>query len=187
MNTAATGTHTMLPGGRFRFVKRRDYALMHRIHSWHPPFWVRLLMIWVTRGGDGWLWYALGLGILFFGDGYRWDALLAGLSSCSAGMAIYVVVKKATRRTRPCLIEPNQWAQVLPPDQYSFPSGHTIAAFAVATSIGLTYPFLMAALLVCAFLIAISRIMLGMHFLSDVVAGALLGTSLGYCASRLIL
>jgi undecaprenyl-diphosphatase len=53
-------------------------------------------------------------------------------------------------------------------------------AFALAVSLSLFYPALAIALLFCALSIAMSRILLGMHFLSDVVVGALIGTALGY-------
>jgi undecaprenyl-diphosphatase len=101
------------------------------------------------------------------------------------GIAIYLTLKKLTDRRRPCALEPHCWAHVLPPDQYSFPSGHTINAFAIAVAMGLFYPHLMAALLFCAVSIAISRIVLGLHFLSDVVAGGAIGATLGCIAFRL--
>jgi undecaprenyl-diphosphatase len=66
----------------------------------------------------------------------------------------------------------------LPPDRFSFPSGHTITAFAVAVSLAAFYPDLGIGLLFCAASIALSRILLGMHFLSDVLAGALIGSGL---------
>jgi undecaprenyl-diphosphatase len=75
----------------------------------------------------------------------------------------------------------------LPPDQFSFPSGHTITAFAVAVSLSLFYPELAAGLFFCALSVAASRILLGMHFLSDVLAGAAIGTALAYAAVWLIL
>ena len=75
---------------------------------------------------------------------------------------------------------PHCWATLLPPDQFSFPSGHTITAFAFTAAVGSFYPHLMGVLLLCAFSVATSRIMLGMHFLSDVVVGAILGGGLGY-------
>jgi len=83
-------------------------------------------------------------------------------------------------RQRPCALEPHAWATTRPPDQFSFPSGHSITAFAVTCSVGLFYPSLFELLLFFAISIAISRIFLGMHFLSDVVAGSLLGTLLGF-------
>jgi undecaprenyl-diphosphatase len=57
-----------------------------------------------------------------------------------------------------------------------------MTAFAVAIPLALFYPTLMIGLFFCALSIAMSRILLGMHFLSDVVAGALIGTALGYLA-----
>jgi undecaprenyl-diphosphatase len=69
---------------------------------------------------------------------------------------------------------------LLPPDRFSFPSGHTITAFAVALSLAGFYPSLLVGLLFCASSIAVSRILLGMHFLSDVLAGALIGSGLAY-------
>jgi undecaprenyl-diphosphatase len=166
----------------FGYINERDQALMHRIHHWQAPDWIRLVMLYATRAGDGWLWYVLGISLLTFGDESRFAAVMSGTASCGAGLGLYSLLKNATRRKRPCLVEPNPWAHILPPDQYSFPSGHTIAAFSIATSVGLSYPLLMPVLLWCGFLIATSRIMLGMHFLSDVVVGALIGTSLGYVA-----
>jgi undecaprenyl-diphosphatase len=182
----STGTSLHRSDRMLQFINRRDHALMRRINQWPAPRWVRLLMISATRGGDGWLWYPLGVLIFLSDDPERIAAVLAGISATSVGLCIYSVVKRATRRTRPCLIEPSIWAGILPPDQYSFPSGHAIAAFANAVAVGLFYPALMPALLLSAVLIALSRILLGMHFLSDVVVGALIGTSLGYAAFHLV-
>jgi undecaprenyl-diphosphatase len=96
------------------------------------------------------------------------------------GIALFLRIKKATGRKRPCAIEPHCWARLLPPDQFSFPSGHTITAFAVAVTLSLFYPELAPGLLFCALSVAASRILLGMHFLSDVLAGAVIGTMLAY-------
>jgi undecaprenyl-diphosphatase len=74
----------------------------------------------------------------------------------------------------------------LPPDQFSFPSGHSIGAFAFAVSIGLFEPSLMYGLLFCALSVAISRVILGLHFLSDVVIGSLIGAGLGYACYQLL-
>src|SRR5260370_7437131 len=87
--------------------------------------------------------------------------------------------KRFAARPGPCQIEPHCWATLLPPDRFSFPSGHTMTAFAVAIPLLLFYPTLTVGLLFCAISIAASRILLGMHFLSDVLAGALIGTALG--------
>ena len=161
-------------------ITKGDYSVMRRANNWKAPRWVRLYSLSATRGGDGWLWYAMGLVILALGGKTRFDALgAAGLSS-ALSLLLFSRLKRLTGRLRPCQIAPHCWATLLPPDQFSFPSGHTMTAFAVAIPLSLFYPTLSIGLLFCALSIAMSRILLGMHFLSDVVAGALIGTGLGY-------
>jgi undecaprenyl-diphosphatase len=162
------------------FIEKRDHNLMRRVNSWRAPRWVRLWMICATRGGDGWLWYAMALVILIFGGPERFWAASAGALSATTGVLLFIQVKKRFRRPRPCQISPHCWATLLPPDQFSFPSGHSITAFAFAIPFGLFYPDLMPGLLFCAVSVAVSRVLLGMHFLSDVVVGSMIGTILGY-------
>jgi undecaprenyl-diphosphatase len=167
-------------------ISDRDHTLMRRVHRWHAPRWIRVWMLAATRGGDGWLWCAVGMAILLAGGGRRFLAVGATARAAGAGIAAFLSLKKATGRQRPCALEPHCWATLLPPDRFSFPSGHTITAFAVAVSLGLFYPELAAGLFFCALSVAASRILLGMHFLSDVVAGAAIGTALAYGAVWLV-
>ncbi len=161
-------------------ITKGDHSVMRRANNWEAPRWVRLYLISATRGGDGWLWYAMGLAILVLGGKTRFEAVgAAGLASMLS-VLLFQWLKRLTGRRRPCEIEPHCWATLLPPDQFSFPSGHTMTAFAVAIPLLLFYPTLTIGLLFCAVSIAISRVLLGMHFLSDVVAGAAIGTALGY-------
>ncbi len=153
---------------------------MRLANNWAAPRWIRAYALSATRVGDGWLWYAMGLAILLFGGDSRFAALGAAGTAAVLSILLFIVLKRFTGRRRPCQIEPHCWATLLPPDQFSFPSGHTMTAFAVAVALSLFYPSLAIGLLFCALSIALSRILLGMHFLSDVVAGALIGTGLGY-------
>ena len=171
--------------GMLKFIALRDYRLMWRVHRWRPPKWVRLWMVCATRGGDGWLWGLLALALLLVGGMEALPALAAAAAATMSGIAVFVWLKRKIRRRRPCAIHPHAWARLLPPDKFSFPSGHTITAFAVSLPIGLYYPPLMVLLLFCATSVAVSRILLGMHFLSDVVAGSALGSLLGYTAFKL--
>lgn len=169
-----------------RFVAAGDLGLMRKVNRWTPPRWLRLWMIWATRAGDGWLWAGVGLAIALFGGDLRWTALGAGAASAAVGIGVFQVLKRLADRRRPCELEPHAWADLLPPDRFSFPSGHSLTAFAVAVPLAAFYPAALPALLLCAVSVAISRILLGMHFLSDVVAGAGLGACLGLTAVRLL-
>jgi len=161
-------------------ISKGDHHLMHRVNNWEAPRWVRLYVLGATRGGDGWLWYAMGLAILLFGGENRFAAIGAAFVAAVLSILLFIWLKRFAARPRPCQIEPHCWATLLPPDQFSFPSGHTMTAFAVAIPLLLFYPSVTIGLLFCALSIAASRILLGMHFLSDVLAGALIGTGLGY-------
>jgi len=168
-----TAHHTML-----QLIASGDHKLMRKVNKWPAPKWVRLGAIAATRAGDGWLWYLVGLSILLFGGDTRLPAIAAAGSAAAIGVGLFISLKRVSGRKRPCEIEPHCWATILPPDQFSFPSGHTITAFAVAVTLGMFYPFVLAIMLFCAVCIATSRVLLGMHFLSDVVVGAVLGTGL---------
>jgi undecaprenyl-diphosphatase len=168
------------------WLSTRDHRLMRRVNRWMPPRWMRLWMVAATRGGDGWLWYGVGAAVALDGGPARFRALLAAVLAVSFGIVLFLSLKRACGRKRPCALEPHSWATLLPPDQFSFPSGHTITAFAMALSLSVFYPVMLLGLLFCAFSVALSRILLGMHFLSDVLAGAAIGGALGYAAALLL-
>lgn len=168
------------------FILIRDHKLMKRVNRWPAPRWVRIWMICATRGGDGWLWYAMGLIILLFGGNMRYAAVASAGLAAAVAIASFLILKRLAGRRRPCAIEPHCWATVLPPDQFSFPSGHAMSAFAVAVPLGLFYPPLAIGLLFCACSIAVSRVLLGMHFVSDVIVGSCLGVAIGLLAYGLL-
>ena len=170
--------HTMLT-----YVTDSDLRVALRLRSWLPPGWFRLWMIAATRLGDGWLWASAGLGLLLAGEPHRRVLLAAALAAALANATI-VLVKPRLRRPRPCELRPQTTFGVAPPDmfafdEFSFPSGHSLNAFTVATLLGLQFPFLAPSLILAAGSIATSRVVMGLHFLSDVVAGALIGMVIG--------
>ncbi len=168
-----------------RFISARDHSLMRRANNWRAPRWIRVWALGATWAGDGWLWGLIGLLILVFGDAGRLTALSAAGLAAILSIVLFNGLKRVAGRKRPCDVAPHCWATLLPPDQFSFPSGHTMTAFAVTVALTEFYPSLVSGLMFCAVSIAISRILLGMHYLSDVIAGAIVGAGLGYLATLL--
>jgi undecaprenyl-diphosphatase len=161
------------------YVNQSDHALALRVRSWRPPRWFRMWMVWATRLGDGWLWYVVAGALAAGGTEYH-RVLAAGALAAGLASATFSITKRRVRRPRPCDQAPHpSFLQVHPPDRYSFPSGHTINAFAIATVLSLSLHLLWAPLLVAAASIGASRVIMGLHYVSDVVAGAILGVLIG--------
>jgi len=163
-----------------------DRFVMRRLNRWRPPRWIRIWMLAASRAGDGWLWWCCGIAVLASRDAARYKATAAAALAAATGILVFKILKRIVGRKRPCAIEPHCWANLLPPDQFSFPSGHSITAFAVAVSLGAFYPSALPVLLICAISVALSRVVLGMHFFSDVIAGSSMGAWFGYMAAVLI-
>lgn len=163
-----------------------DMNVMRRLNRWRAPRWVRWWMLLATRAGDGWLWGLIGIALLLSSDALRFHAIEAAGCAVGAGILIFHKVKRIFCRTRPRDIEPHCWAHIVTRDKFSFPSGHSTTAFAVALSLGSFYPEIMPLLLVLATNVAISRVVVGMHFVSDVLVGSGMGALLGYVAFRMV-
>jgi undecaprenyl-diphosphatase len=170
----------------WQFIQARDHQVMRKVNRWRAPRWLRYWMIASTRLGDGWVWYSVGIALLLFGGEMRFVAFGASALAEAATVLLFGTIKKASKRKRPCQLESHCWSKVLPPDQFSFPSGHAMSAFAIAVPLCILYPQLQAGLLALSISIAISRVILGMHFVSDVVVGSLLGAGVGYGAYLLV-
>jgi undecaprenyl-diphosphatase len=132
----------------------------------------------VSRLGDGVFWYALIL-LLLATDGTA--AIAPVLHMVTAGLAgtmLYRWLKSKTSRPRPYQVNRAITCNARPFDQFSFPSGHTLHAVAFSTIAIAYYPQLAFLLIPFTFLVALSRMVLGLHYPSDVLAGAAIGATI---------
>lgn len=164
---------------------RQDQALMSRVAGWRAPRWIRLWMVLSSRGGDGGLWWGAGVAILCFGGAGRWQSLGEGAVAAAAAVGCFTLLKRIARRARPCAA--HSWSKLTAPDEFSFPSGHALTGFAVATSLYCAYPEFGVCLLACALSVALSRVVLGLHYLTDVLCGGALGTLIGGACAHWLL
>ncbi len=136
----------------------------------------------ISRLGDGWVWFLLMLLLpVYYGTG----ALVVSLVMLVTGAlatAVYKLIKHATHRPRPCESTPGLLLTVMPLDRFSFPSGHTLHAVGFSIIAGSAYPSWCWLLVPFTILVALSRLVLGLHYVSDVIMGAVIGGSLASAA-----
>jgi len=132
----------------------------------------------ISRLGDGIFWYALMAALALFCGRAGIDAALHLAAIGLVSLLLYKLLKRWTRRPRPCASDLRIRAWVAPLDEFSFPSGHTLHAVAF-TIVTLSYFPLLAWLLIpFAASIAVSRVVLGLHYPSDVLAATGIGSAL---------
>jgi len=138
-----------------------------------------------SRLGDGVLWYALLAALpLLFGPAAIRPTLIM-MATGLAGLLIYRRLKSVLVRERPFIRYPGITLAMAPLDRYSFPSGHTLHAVCFTCQAVAHFPVLGWVLVPAAALIALSRVVLGLHYPTDVLAGAAIGGLLALCGLAL--
>lgn len=154
-----------------------DAALAVRIFQLNSRRWVDVLMYLASRSGDGY-WYGLFVMVLaLFDMSSALQILPTGLVAFAIALAAQKVLKAVIRRDRPCRAINLITSRVHPPDQFSFPSGHSASAFLMATLISGLWPVTTMPLFLWATLVALSRVYNGVHYPTDVMVGAILGVA----------
>ena len=165
----------LTPVRRFQRLHNLDLALCMQFNWACSRRGYEYLFAIVSRLGDGIFWYVLMASLLLL----QGSAAVPGVSRMAItaiiGLIIYKWLKTKTTRPRPCASNSLIRATVPPLDQYSFPSGHTLHAVGFSVVVLAYFPPLVWLVLPFAVLVALSRMILGLHYPSDVAAGALLG------------
>ena len=166
----------------FRRADAIEYGWCLRINRSCSRRGVRELFATVSRLGDGVFWYSLVLSLpLIYGEA-AWMPVLRMAIVGFTGLALYKYLKSRLVRERPYI----SLAGIVPGtkvlDRYSFPSGHTLHAVSFTVLITETYPELGVLCIPFAILVAMSRVVLGLHYPSDVAAGAAIGAGLAFAS-----
>jgi undecaprenyl-diphosphatase len=152
-----------------------DYLHRHRFSAHTEQFFK-----FYTRLGDGYIWLLIflyllwtrGVAEMFSGiSGILWQAL----ASTGVSLALYWLIKLKVKRKRPFAVIESVEAGVPPLDLYSFPSGHTMNNLAAGFTVFYCVPSVGWIILLMALSWGFLRIYFGVHWLSDVVGGFILG------------
>ena len=168
----------MKAGALSTFVARVDaaeFGICRTLNALSGRSPARRLFQLVSRLGNGVLWYALLLALpLLHGRGALRPVLVMALVGL-IGVGLYKVLKHTFVRERPFITHSAISRQGAPLDRYSFPSGHTLHAVAFTWQAVAHFPELAWALVPFTSLVAASRVVLGLHYPTDVLVGAAIG------------
>ena len=135
--------------------------------------------VWLSRGisytANGPFYVLAGLSFMLV---EHWELVKLLAIGFVLERTLYFIFKQFFKRNRPPEAIPGYISVIKPSDKFSFPSGHTSAAFLVAVAVSSAFPFMAWILFPWAVLVGVARVMLGVHFPTDTLAGATLGSSL---------
>lgn len=158
-------------------IQTIDFSILDGIQTIRCPFLDFLMPLITMFGDNGIFWIAVSIALLFFRK-YR-TCGIASLGSLLTGVLIgNVLIKNLVTRDRPCWINETINMLIEIPMDYSFPSGHTTASFTAATVIFLHDKRLGIPAYIIAVAVAFSRMYLYVHFPTDILVGAILGTGI---------
>ena len=136
---------------------------------------IKAFFRFITESGNGLLYIAC-LPIIYYLSHENFNTFLSSaVSAFVVGLIAHPLIKKTVHRLRPYENLPQIKVDFRPIERFSFPSGHTTHAFLMATILATLFPMLTLPLFTWAFLVGLSRIYLGVHYPSDVLAGMALG------------
>jgi undecaprenyl-diphosphatase len=153
----------------------RDRVVSQLLHRAARRPAIVVLLVWVSRLSDGALWYAAMIALPWVGGSNGTACALRMFCLGAVNLSVYKIMKRHFARPRPYIACPDIRACARSLDEYSFPSGHALHAVGFSVLLCAYYPALAIFVWPFAVLVGHSRVVLGLHYPSDVVAGAAIG------------
>jgi undecaprenyl-diphosphatase len=135
---------------------------------------------WISHSGNGYYYPAIPLILYLLNHKAAYPFFMASVAAFTLELPLYMILKNSIRRHRPCEVLSGVVQRVSPSDRFSFPSGHTAAACIIALMLSHFLPAIWVPAFVWAGLVGFSRIYLGVHYPTDILAGMVLGTACGW-------
>ena len=165
---------------RVKHFLQQEHQWCLRANTWAEQTWVRRYFQTVSRLGDGMVWYML-MAVIMMVEGTRGIPVFLHMAVMAVTTALlYRILKKWTKRQRPFATDKRIHVWTAPLDEFSFPSGHTLHAVSFTLVALAYYPVLAPVLIPLAISIALSRVILGLHYPSDVFAATIIGSLLAW-------
>jgi undecaprenyl-diphosphatase len=153
----------------------RERAIALWMHRASTRDWVVRLLDTVSRVGDGWIWLARFVCLWIGGGPAGTSATIRAVGVGVVNLILYQIIQRWIARPRPYRTCPGICARSRSLDEFSFPSGHTLHSVAFSVILTAYYPVSAFFVWPLTLLIALSRMVLGLHYPSDVIVGALIG------------
>lgn len=159
-----------------RHIQALDIRLFQALHRSSHFFRLNTFARAVSKTGDGWLYLIImPLSILLLQPQAGRPLMLAAAGGFALERCAYYILKNTLKRPRPTEAIKDFRSWIKAADRFSLPSGHTSAAFFVATFLSFGVSLLLWPLYIWAIAVGLSRVILGVHFPSDIIAGASIG------------
>jgi undecaprenyl-diphosphatase len=153
----------------------RERSFARWMHGATTRPWIVSSLTVVSRLGDGWMWYAVILALPWLDTSNGTSCAIRMFAVGAVNLLIYKIIKRCIARPRPYRDCPGIRACARSLDEYSFPSGHTLHSVAFTLILVSYYPAWGIVVVPFTLLVAVSRVVLGLHYPSDVIVGAIVG------------
>ena len=159
----------------FETINRWDAIFFNSIFSMHGKKVLASGLPRISHTANGYYYPAIPIILYFIDPRIAQKFLIAAVIAFAIELPVYKLVKKGVKRPRPFKTLGGINWRIWPSDEFSFPSGHTAAAFVVATLLSYFFPAVALLLLGWALAVGFSRVYLGVHYPTDILAGLVVG------------